>query len=293
MSRFTEGMHQLFLPLTTTIKFIQNHFKAMLFLLIVFLIFAPASQEQLKPANLQSIAITGPIFDVSELLEQIEEAQNNSAIKGVLLEINSPGGAIAPSIELAYAIKRLRDTKPVIAYSSGILASGSYYASIWSDEIIANPGTLVGSIGVIMEGANFEELMKKVGIKSQVAKAGKFKQIGTAEREWKPFERAELEKVINANYDMFVHDVADARDLNTSEHETFADAHIFTADQALHVGLIDRVGVRFDAITALETLSGVETPAWKQEDEFKKFMKQFAAEGMSLLHVYFPQVSLR
>ncbi len=288
-----EGLKKLFLPITATLKFINDHFKAMLFLLLLFLIFAPASEEEMHQPNLQSIALEGPIFEVSELLEQIEEAQNNDAIKGVLLEVNSPGGAIAPSIEVAYAIKRLAETKPVITYSSGILASGSYYASIWADAIIANPGTMVGSIGVIIEGANFEELMKKVGIKSQVAKAGKYKQIGTAEREWTDFERAELEKVIQGNYEMFTKDVAEARGLELANRSLYADAHIFTAEQAKNVGLIDAVGVRHDAMKALEERSGVSEPHWKQEDKFEKFMKQFAAEGVSLLHVYFPSITLR
>ncbi len=288
-----EGIQKLFWPVTAPITFIQNNFKAVVLVVIIAALIVPASNEQLVTPNLQSIALEGPIFEVSTLLEQIEEAQNNSNIKGVLLEVNSPGGAIAPSVEVAYAIKRLREQKPVIVYSSGILASGSYYASIWANQIIANPGTLVGSIGVIMEGANFEDLMKKVGIKSQVAKAGKFKQIGTAEREWTNFERAELEKVINANYDMFVSDVAEARELNVSNHTIFADAHIFTAEQAVFTKLIDRVGVKYDAKKALEELSGVSEAHWKQEDKFEKFMKQFAAEGISLVHTYFPQVTLR
>jgi len=288
-----EGLKKLFLPITATLKFINDHFKAMLFLLLLFLIFAPVSEEEMHQPNLQSIALEGPIFEVSELLEQIEEAQNDDTIKGVLFEVNSPGGAIAPSIEVAYAIKRLSETKPVIAYSSGILASGSYYASIWADAIVANPGTMVGSIGVIIEGANFEELMKKVGIKSQVAKAGKYKQIGTAEREWTDFERAELDKVIQGNYDMFTTDVAEARGLELANRSQYADAHIFTAAQAMEVGLIDAIGVRHDAMKALEERAGVSEPHWKQEDKFEKFMKQFAAEGVSLLHVYFPSVILK
>ncbi|MEA1920489.1 MAG: signal peptide peptidase SppA, partial [Campylobacterota bacterium] len=117
-----EGLKKLFLPITATIKFIQNHFKAMVFLLILYLIFAPSTEQQLAPANLQSISLTGPIFEVTEVLDQIDKAQKNDAIKGVLIDIDSPGGAIAPSIEVAYAIKRLSEHKPVMAYSSGVMA---------------------------------------------------------------------------------------------------------------------------------------------------------------------------
>jgi protease-4 len=288
-----EGMKKLFLPITATMKFIQNHFKAMIFLLIVYLIFAPNPEEQLAPANLQSISLSGPIFEVSEVLKQIEEAQNNDSIKGVLFDINSPGGAIAPSIEVAYAIKRLNAQKPVVAYSSGILASGSYYAAIWADEIITNPGTMVGSIGVIIQGADLSEVMDKIGVKSQVVKAGKYKQVGTTDRPWENFEREELEKVIQGNYKMFYSDVAQARDLNISDKDDFANAHIFTALQAKDKGLIDSIGVRHDAKSRLVKLSGVNEPSWKKEDKFDKLLKRFAAQGSSLIHIYFPELSLR
>ncbi len=288
-----EGMKKLFLPITATIKFIQNHFKAMIFILIVYLIFAPNPEEQLSPANLQRIPLNGAIFEVSELLETIETARKDNSIKGVLFDINSPGGAIAPSIELAYAIKRLSAQKPVVAYSSGIMASGSYYAAIWADEIIANPGTMVGSIGVIIQGADLSEIMSKIGIKSQVVKAGKYKQVGTSDRPWEAFELEELDKVIQGNYEMFYTDVAEARGLEISKKDDFANAHIFTAKQAKEVGLIDSIGVRYDAQLHLVKLSGVSEPSWKKEDKFDKLLKQFAAQGSSLIHLYFPELSLR
>lgn len=288
-----EGLKKLFLPITATIQYIQNHFKAMIFLLILYLIFAPSPNEELTPSNLQSITLNGPIFEVTGVLKQIEEAEKDDAIKGVLFDIDSPGGAIAPSIEVAYAIKRLSEKKPVIAYSSGIMASGSYYAAIWANEIIANPGTMVGSIGVIIQGADLSDVMDKIGIKSQVVKAGKYKQVGTADRPWKKFEVAELNKVIQGNYEMFYTDVAQARGLNIEDKDHYANAHIFTAKQAQKIGLIDSIGVRYDAKLRLEKLSGVTQARWKKEDSFEKFMKQFAAEGSSLIHTYFPSLSLR
>ena len=155
---------KLFLPITATMSFIQNHFKAMVFVLILFLIFAPDSNEDFTPNNLQQINLVGPIMEVSEVLEQIDDASSNDSIKGVLLVVNSPGGAVAPSIEVAYAIKRLKSKKPVVVYAAGTIASGSYYASIWADEIVVNPGSMVGSIGVIMQGADLSEVMgKKIG----------------------------------------------------------------------------------------------------------------------------------
>jgi len=185
------------------------------------------------------------------------------------LIVNSPGGAVAPSVEISYAIKELKKKKPVVVYASGILASGSYYASIWADEIIANPGSMVGSIGVIMEGADLSGLMSKIGIKTQTVQAGKYKKVGTPDRPWKPYERAELNKVIQDTYNMFTSDVAAARHLKLAQKESWADAHIFTARQAKRVGLIDEVGVLSNAKEPLcESFHTIVFPLLKGRSQF-------------------------
>ncbi|MDY0232966.1 MAG: signal peptide peptidase SppA [Sulfurimonas sp.] len=286
-------LKKIFSPIGATLKFIQEHFKAMLFLLILFLVFAPSSEKDLTPNNLQQINLSGPIMEVSEVLDQIEKAESNNNIKGVLLVVDSPGGAVSPSIEIAYAIKRLKEKKPVIVYASGTLASGSYYASIWADEIIANPGSMVGSIGVIMQGANFSELMDKVGVKTQSVQAGKYKQVGTPNREWEAYEVNELNKVIQGTYDMFTEDVAQARGLDINKRDIFANAHIFTASQAKEVGLVDSLGVSYDAKIRLVKLSGVANPIWNKEDKFDKFMKKLTASTAVMIHTYFPSIVLK
>jgi len=286
-------LKKLFSPITATLGFIQNHFKAMVFVLILFLIFAPASEQDLTPNNLQQINLVGPIMDVSEVVDQIEKAEFNNHIKGVLLVVDSPGGAVAPSIEVAYAIKRLRNKKPVVVYARGTIASGSYYASIWANEIVANPGSMVGSIGVIMQGADVSELMNKIGISSQTVKAGKYKQIGTPDRKWEPYEVNELNKVIQGTYDMFTKDVADARGLDIKKRDEFANAHIFTAQQAKDVGLVDSLGVSHNAKMKLILLSGVENPVWNKEDKFEKLMKKLSASAAVTLNTYFPAITLK
>jgi protease-4 len=292
-TRFQEGMRRLFWPITAPLKFIQEHFKAVLLVLLLLVLFFPSDEHGLLPNNLQHIALKGPIMDVTEILAQIEAADKNDAVKGVLFEINSPGGAVPPSLELSYAIKRLKEKKPVVVYASGAMASGGYYAAIWADRIFANPGSLIGSIGVIMQGTDLSGLMEKVGIKSQVVSAGRYKQIGTPDREWTPEERRELNKVIQGTYDLFVGDVAAARNLDPKKHALYADAHIFTARQAREVGLVDAVGVMYDAKQEVVRLSGVEKPVWNEEDYFEKFFKSLAMDGALLLHTYFPAVSLR
>ncbi len=284
---------KLFSPITATISYIQNHFKAMVFLLILVLIFAPTSDEDLTPTNLQQINLVGPIMEVSEVLQQIEKAAKDTNVKGVLFVVDSPGGAVAPSVELAYAIKRLKEKKPVVVYAQGSIASGSYYASIWANEIMANPGSMVGSIGVVMQGADMSELMDKIGISSQSVQAGKYKKVGTPDRKWKPFEVNELNKVIQGTYDMFTKDVADARGLDIKKRDQFANAHIFTASQAKKVGLVDSLGVKFDAKLRVIELSGVTKATWNKEDKFDKLMKKLSATTAVTLHTYFPSLVLK
>ena len=288
-----ELLKKIFLPITIPLKFIQDHFKAMIFVLILVLIFAPTSDEDYTPNNLQTINLFGPIMEVSEILSQIEKVDNNPDIKGVLFVVDSPGGAVAPSIEIAYAIKRLKQKKPVIVYAAGTIASGSYYASIWADKIIANPGSMVGSIGVIIQSADASELLAKIGIKSQSVQAGKYKKVGTPDRPWKSYEINELNKVIYGTYDMFTKDVADARGLNYAKRDLYANAHIFTAHQAKEVGLIDSTGVMYDAQNELATLAKVTTPIWNKEDKFDKLMKKLSATAAVTLHTYFPSIILK
>ena len=288
-----ELIKKIFLPITVPMKFIQEHFKAMLFLLILFLVFAPASEQDLTPNNLQQINLVGPLMEVTEVLEQIEKAGENSNIKGVLLVVDSPGGAVAPSIEIAYAIKRLKEKKPVVVYAKGTIASGSYYASIWADEIIVNPGSMVGSIGVVMQGADLSGLMDTIGIKTQSVQAGKYKKVGTTDRQWADYEVNELNKVIQGTYDMFTKDVAEARGLDIKKRDIFANAHIFTAHQAKEVGLVDSLGVTYDAKLKVAELSGVLMPVWNKEDKFDKLMKKLSATTAVTLHTYFPALILK
>ena len=280
----------LFSPVIGILDFITKYFKTIVFLTIMYFIFVDTNESLTDTnsfANLQKIELSGPILDVSKTLEDIEKAKLDKNIKGVLLLVNSPGGAVAPSVELAYAIKELKQIKPVVVYASGVIASGSYYASIWANKIIANPGSMVGSIGVIMQGVNAEELMSKIGVSTQTVKAGKFKESGTPTRKWTDFEEKQLQSVIDDTYNMFISDVASARNLDVKNHNLFADAKIFTSKQAKEVGLVDEVATISFAQSELATLSGVENPVWKKEDKFDKFMDRLVSETISNVSMNF------
>lgn len=259
-------------------EFLTKYFKGLLFLLILYLIFSPVKEDKFSKPNLMKIELSGPIMSDEEFLRKIDRAMQDRSIKGVLVEVDSPGGAVGPSVEMSLAIKKLTIKKPVVAYAKGLMASGSYYASIWANKIIANPGSTIGSIGVIFEVPNLQPLTQKIGIKMQVVKAGKYKEIGTPIREWKPFERAELDKVIKNTYKMFVSDVAKARKLDVNNSSQFADAHIFTAFGAKEVGLVDKIGSIYDAKEELKKLSKVKKAIWLKEGKVDKIIDKFLSK---------------
>jgi len=277
----------MFKKIGDTIKWIGDHFKGLLFLLILLVIFMPSGEAPLKKANLQEIKLFGPIMDAENILKEIEKAQKDKSIKGVLLNVNSPGGSVPPSIEISYAIRNLQKKKPVIAYASGIMASGSYYSSIYAKKIIANPGAIVGSIGVIMESANLKELMDKIGIKPQLVKQGTYKEAGTPTREWTPQEREELERLTQDTYDLFVSDVAKARGLDINHSKAYADAHIFLAQRAKEVGLIDEVGIISQAKEMLAKEANVTKPVWKKKDKLESFMEELSSKALLQIQSYF------
>ncbi len=274
----------LFSPIIAILDFITKYFKTIVFLTIIYFIVSPSNENLTdvnSHANLQKIELVGPIMDVSKTLEDLQKAKEDKNIKGVLFVVDSPGGSVAPSVELAYAIKELKEIKPVVVYASGVIASGSYYASIWANKIIANPGSIVGSIGVIMQGVNTEELMEKIGVSTQTVKAGKYKESGTPTRKWFDYEEKQLQAVIDDTYNMFISDVASARNLDVKNHTVFADAKIFTSKQAKDVGLVDEVATLSYAQNSLITLSKVDNPVWKKEDKFEKFMVKLISEAVS------------
>jgi len=277
----------MFKTLGNIIKWIGQHFMGMIFLLIAFVVLTPSSSTNTGTANLQEIKLSGPIMSSDLIVKEIEAAAKDPKIKGVLLNVNSPGGAVPPSIEICYAIKALQAKKPVVAYASGVMASGSYYASIYAQKIIANPGSIVGSIGVIMESANIEELMQTIGIKTQIVKQGTYKEAGTPTRKWTDEERAELETLTKDTYELFVSDVAEARGLKVSDAKKYADAHIFSAKRAKEVGLIDEIAVMSSAKSTVEKLAKVKKPEWKEKDKIDSFMEKFAAKSMMHLRSYF------
>jgi protease-4 len=171
------------------------------------------------------------------------EKKNN--VKGFILKINSPGGGVAPSQEIYRYIRSLK--KPVYAAIGSLGASGGYYVAAACDRIYALPGSITGSIGVIMKFTNFKDLYNKIGIKSVTIKSGKFKDIGSSSREMTKEEKILLKMSITDVYNQFINDIISARKIDKQTLKKYADGRILTGNQAKKIKLIDNLGTYFDA----------------------------------------------
>lgn len=276
-------LKNIFAPIGAVLGFINKYFKSLIFLLILFLIFAGGESAQQKGANLAQLSLSGAIMDDSEILEKIETLKNDEAIKGVLLLIDSPGGALSPSVEISLAIKSLNSRKPVVAYAKGTMASGSYLGGVWASKIYANPGSFIGSIGVIMQGLDVSEAAAKLGFAEQIVKAGELKEAGTMMRKWSDAERASLQALVDESYELFTREVAQARSLDLRKRDTWANARVFLASGAKAAGLIDEVGSLEDANSALVKASGVADPIWQEPSAYEKMIDKLANKSESLV----------
>ncbi|ENF4606454.1 signal peptide peptidase SppA [Campylobacter jejuni] len=276
-------LKSFFKALGCGIKFINTYFKTFVLLLIIIWILIPSANSSSNLANLERIDLNGEIFDSSAVLEKIINAKNDSNIKGVLFVIDSPGGAFAPSMELALAIKDLKIKKPVLVYASGTMASGSYLAGVGANKILANPASFIGSIGVIMQGADLSGLANKLGIKEQTIQAGEFKSAGTFARAWNENERNFLQGLIDQSYDLFTGFVAKERALDLNKKDQWANARVFLAAKAKELGLIDGLSNYENAKKELEKLANVSNPVWKEEDKIDKFLNRLEGQASSLI----------
>lgn len=207
------------------------------------------------------VELEGVILDVQDLLADLKSHRENPVVRAIVVRINSPGGVVAPTQEVHQALVKVREAgKPVVASLGAVAASGGYYVAVAADRIYANPGTLTGSIGVIMQLANIGELMKKVGVDYVVVKAGRFKDVGNVSRQMTPEERRVLQALLDDVHDQFIAAVADGRQLDRAKVLGFADGRIFSGAQAQGLGMIDELGSLEDAVNGAAKLAGLEVP---------------------------------
>ncbi|MBG0790191.1 MAG: signal peptide peptidase SppA [Desulfovibrionaceae bacterium] len=207
------------------------------------------------------VNVEGMILDSEDMVDWIRELEVNESVKGVLLRVNSPGGAIAPSQEIYAAVRALNDVKPVVASYGSLAASGGYYCSCPAELIYANPGTVTASIGVMAEFVTVTEALQKLGIKPEVLTTGKYKAAGTPMRELSDEQREQMQGLMQDLHEQFVDHVAEARGMDRNRVAAIADGRAVSGRQALTLGLIDRLGTRVDAVKALKELAGIQGKA--------------------------------
>jgi protease-4 len=204
------------------------------------------------------LPVTGLIADSENTIEQLRKFAKDDSVKAIVIRINSPGGGVGPSQEIYEEVRKLSGKKVVVASMGALAASGGYYIACAAQKIYANPGTITGSIGVIMQFVNVKDLIDKIGLKGMVVKSGAFKDIGSPVREMKPEERELLQGVIDNVHSQFVGAVAEGRKLDRGKVADIADGRIFSGEQAKALGLVDALGNLEDAVAEAGKLAKIE-----------------------------------
>lgn len=252
-------------------------------MLMMFLVFVGASSDGGWGDRVGIVRISGQISGggdgmslfgstagAESTMKLLRKAADDERTKAIVLRINSPGGSASASQEIYQAILRLKQKtgKPVVASMSDVAASGGYYIAAAADKIVATPATMTGSIGVIMELENFEEVMKKIGVRFDAIKSGKHKDIGSPYRGLTPEERNIMQSLIMDVYDQFVSDVAKGRNMSKERVRKLADGRVFTGRQAKELGLVDELGGLHEAIKLAAKLANLRGEP--QTYEFKR-----------------------
>jgi protease-4 len=208
------------------------------------------------------IPIEGEIFDSRDTLDALDRYAENNTVKAIVIRINSPGGAIAPSQEIYAAIRKTRKDsgKPIVASMDSVAASGGYYIAAGCDEIVANPGTITGSIGVVLQWFDMEELVRWAKLKPETITSGPLKAAGSPYRELSEAERAYFQRIVLQLHSQFVRAVAEGRTGKLSEAEVakIADGRVFTGEEALTLKLVDELGSIDDAVATAAKLAGIK-----------------------------------
>jgi len=204
------------------------------------------------------LPVTGLIADSESTIEQLKKFAKDDSVKAIVLRINSPGGGVGPSQEIYEEVRKLSGKKVVVASMGALAASGGYYIACAAQKIYANPGTITGSIGVIMQFVNVKDLIEKIGLKGMVVKSGAFKDIGSPVRDMRPEERELLQSVIDNVHSQFVGAVAESRKMDREKVAMIADGRIFSGEQAKALGLVDVLGNLEDAVAEAGKMAKIE-----------------------------------
>ena len=230
------------------------------FAVIIFRIGAASAVSNLEGSGKKVgiVKINGPILTSDAVVSQLEKLKNRKDISAIVVRIDSPGGLVAPTQEIYEKVKSLRGVKPIISSMGSVAASGGYYIALGADTLIANPGTIVGSIGVIMNYPIATELLGKVGIKFETVKSGGLKDVGSYSREVTEADRRHLNDMVTNIHNQFIDAVNDNRSIEKSELIKLADGRVFTGLQSKDLGLVDLLGTFEDAVSLAGSLGKIK-----------------------------------
>lgn len=208
--------------------------------------------------DLAVVTVKGPIMESKEIVDQLDRVEKNDDIKGLVLRIDSPGGGVGASQEIYQAVKRVGKKKKVVASMGGVAASGGYYIAVAADKIVANPGTVTGSIGVLMDYVNVEDLLSFLKLHAELLTAGKLKDVGSPLRPLTPQDRAFLQSLLDNMHAQFLQAVQENRGIDPKKMKELGDGRVFTGQQALEEKLIDKLGNQQVAVDLAAELAGIE-----------------------------------
>ena len=225
--------------------------------------------------KLAVVELSGVITSSEDVVRQIKKYRDDKSIKGILLRVESPGGAVVPSQEMYEEVKKTRETKPVVVSMGSLAASGGYYVSCGATRLVANRGTLTGSIGVIGEFLQLQEAMIKLGIGMKTIKSGKLKDAGSSTKKMSEEAEKYFQSLMDDVHEQFITVVERERRLKHSEAVEIADGRVFTGEQAVKMGLVDTLGTFEEAVKIAAELSGIDgEPSIVKEREKRSFFER-------------------
>lgn len=227
-------------------------------LIVISAIFTLFRGEVPLKEKVALVNVEGPILQAKHTVDEIKEYEKDKSIKAIVLRIDSPGGGVVPSQEIYEEVRKAAAQKKLIVSMGSVAASGGYYISAPASRIIANPGTITGSIGVIMEVPNIKGLMDKIGVKTEVIKSGKHKDIASVFRGIGSEEREIIQGVMNDVHEQFIKAVSDGRRIPIEDVRKIADGRIFSGNQAAKIGLVDELGDLEYAIKVAAKMAGIK-----------------------------------
>ncbi len=236
------------------------------------------------------VEVSGMITDAKDVLEDLKEMREDESIRAIVLRIDSPGGAVAPSQEIFRAVRQTVEHKKVVASMGTVAASGGYYAAAATNGIVASPGTITGSIGVIMGYTNFRDILDKIGLTPVIIKSGEMKDLGSPLREMSAAERDLLQRLSDRIHHQFIRDVAQGRAMEEDRVAALADGRIYTGEEARDLGLVDRLGNLEDAVAWAGELAGIKGPVetvYAREEKFSILDALIESRLGELLHLVF------